>query len=168
MASSAPPKTARWPCCPSGDCSATDGVPQECGLDCAVLFSNTYNNCHDTLDSVVGVSMPLFDHFVERCYQLVSVHEIDILGALGAAECPEGDVETGSGPEGDNAGPHTACAYSLQSCMAVPTKTVNDSVGNGSLPNIYHGDCLKSPPVLGSWHTSESVEFPRIVAFDGI
>ena len=29
-------------------------------------------------------------------------------------------------------------------------KTVNDSVGNGSLPNIYHGDCLKSPPVLGS------------------
>ena len=22
-------------CCPSGDCSATNGVPQECGLDCA-------------------------------------------------------------------------------------------------------------------------------------
>eukprot|EP01043_Picozoa_sp_COSAG02_P017988 COSAG02_NODE_827_length_16704_cov_8.649322_13_plen_512_part_00 len=84
-------------CCPNGDCSSTNGVPAECGLDCAVLFSNTYNNCHDTLDSVVGESMPLFDHFVERCYQLVSAHEIQILTAVGAADCPDGDAEPGSG-----------------------------------------------------------------------
>merc|ERR1711871_642805 len=30
-------------CCPDGDCEATNGVPQQCNLDCGVLFSNVYN-----------------------------------------------------------------------------------------------------------------------------
>ena len=111
-------------CCPGGDCGATNGVPEECGLDCAVLFANMYNTCHDTLSSVVGQSMPLFDHFVERCYQLVSAHEIDILGALGAAACPDDSVEPSNGvAEGGDVGSHTACTYTPQSCMAVPMKT---------------------------------------------
>ena len=52
--------------------------------------------------------------------------------------------------------------------LIVPTNMVNDSVGNGFLPNICHGGCLSPPRVLGSWHTLASVAFPRIVAFDGI
>jgi hypothetical protein len=68
--------------------------------------------------------MPLFDHFVERCYQLVSAHEIDILGALGAAACPDDSVEpSNGGAEGGDVGSHTACTYTPQSCMAVPMKT---------------------------------------------
>ena len=52
--------------------------------------------------------------------------------------------------------------------LIVPTKMVNDSVGNGFLPNICRGGCLSPPHVLGSWHTLASVAFPRIVASDGI
>jgi hypothetical protein len=139
-------------CCPQGDCGSSGGVPQECSLDCAVLFSNVYNNCHDTLDNVVGLSMPLFDHFIEKCYQLVSAHEIEILDALGAAECPDDDVGTitDGGVEGNGAGPHTDCGYSLQSCMAVATKVVTPETGSQHYQTRfqYHDQTLEQCETL--------------------
>ena len=128
-------------CCPgqqSGqgdDCSSAGGVPETCSIDCAVLFSNVYNTCHDTLAAIVDQSLPIFDDFIRTCYQLTAANETPILTALGQADCPDQDEAeadaaaiAAGGAEGTPSPPPAsqACMYRQRACMKLdPTALPN-------------------------------------------
>ena len=127
-------------CCPgqSGqgdDCSSAGGVPETCSIDCAVLFANVYNTCHDTLAAIVDQSLPIFDDFIRTCYQLTAANETPILTALGQADCPDEDEASADaaaiaagGAEGTPSPPPAsqACMYRQRECMKLdPTALPN-------------------------------------------